>query len=363
MVLKNPYMVKQAIGKTAGQTLELEADTGEAFLVKNIMIGGHDATFTDITIDKAMVGRWRTLKALGNHLPFPINRGKHSHDLQLAWTTEATTVDGSYDLVDGNGITHEQFIAGDGGANATLEELLHFETFVQPEKTLMKFLGDRGLFTGYPVAEGQKLIVKPAVTAEYIGDVVIEYERYEPGDITPEMENGSEALDYLFVNYGDVGSALTTTGDYLINVVNSPSEFPDFPVGKDVPAKTEIDLLGMLASDAMDWDDATHISYTTYLKLIRERTTLFDDDRNGILLYGDPAAGAAVKTYYGYGNSPIGNYSTIDSKKPFMFPAPITFMAGEELNAYLTCAIVTNAASIAQAGSEIGFIEKVRRVA
>ena len=57
MGIKNPYMVKQAIGKTAGQTLELEADTGESFLVKNIYIDENDATMTDITIDKSMVGR------------------------------------------------------------------------------------------------------------------------------------------------------------------------------------------------------------------------------------------------------------------------------------------------------------------
>lgn len=319
MALLNPYMVKQAIGKTAGQSLELEADTGESFLVKNIYIDENDATMTDISIDKAMVGRWRTAKALGNHLAFPF-----------------------------------------GSAKIPITNYLNAAI---PKKTLMSLLMDMGIFTGYPIAEGQKMVISPAVAAEYLGDVVIEYERYDAGDMKADMENGSAALEYMFINYGDVGSAITTAGNYLINTVNSPTEFPDFPIGKDVPAKTEIDLMGLLATEAYDWDSAILISYTKYLKMVKGRDTLFDEDRNGIMFLGSDRGAAGVATYYGEGYSPIGNYTEIDTKPPFIFPTPLTFLAGEELNTYITSDIVTAAASIAQAGSEIGFIEKVRRVA
>ena len=319
MGIKNPYMVKQAIGKTAGQTLELEADTGESFLVKNIYIDENDATMTDITIEKSMVGRWRTAKALGNHLGFPFGSAKIP--------------------------------------------ITNYLSAAIPKKTLMSLLMDMGIFSGYPIAEGQKMVISPAVATEYLGDVVIEYERYEAGDMKSDKENGSEALEYMFINYGDVGSTITTAGDYLINTVNSPSEFPDFPIDKDVPAKTEIDLMGLVASEAYDWDSAILISYTKYLKMVRGRDTLFDDDRNGIFFLGSDRGAAGVATYYGEGFSPIGNYTEIDTKPPFIFPTPLTFMSGEELNTYITSDIVTAAASIAQAGSEVGFIEKVRRVA
>lgn len=318
MGLVNNYMVKNAIGKTAGQTLELEADPGQSFLVKDIMIGNNDATYLDVTVDKAMVGRFRTYGELGNHLGFPYGMCK----------------------------------AFDAAVGLRLK----------PVKTLLELLGDMGVFTGYPIAEGQKLVLSPSVAAEYLGDIAIVYEEYEGGDIAADQENGSDSAEYFIVNYGDKGSAITTAGTHHIATQNSPTEFPEFPFGKVVPAKTEIDLIGILASDAYDWDDSTHISYTTYLKLVRERSVLFDDDRNGLLFKGDVADATDVDTFYGIGQSMLGNYSDVDIKKPYIFPDPVTFGAGEELNIYTTSAIVTNAASIAQTGTEIGLIMKIRRV-
>lgn len=318
MGLVNEYMVKNAIGKTAGQSLELEADPGQSFLVKNILIGNNDATMADITVDKAMVGRYRTAKALGNHLSFPYG-----------------------------------MVTPDDAA----------ESFIlKPRQTILEYLGDLGVFKGFPIAEGQKMVISPAVAAEYLGDVLIEYEEHEGGGITSEMENGSESTEYMVINYGDVGSAITTAGDYLLDTQNSPTEFPAFPFAKVVPAKTEIDLIAILASEAYDWDDSTHISYTKYLKLVKERTVLFDDDRNGLLFKGDASGATDVKTTFGQGVSVIGNYSDVDIKKPYILPTPMTFGPGEELNIYLTSGIVSNAASIAQAGTEVGLVMKIRRV-
>ena len=361
MGLKNPYMVKQAIGKTAGQTLELEADTGESFLVKGIFVGKNDADFLDISIDKTMVGRWRAGKTLGGHVKFGIGSAKHSHDIGVAAGAVSSAVNSFRVDALGNTSTEHGIVGEVGGAASTFKRGVDYETAMRPDKNLMTFLGNLDVFKGYPIAEGQKMILKPANAAQYLGNIVVMYERYEGGDMKKDMENGSESMEYMFINYGDVGSAITTADDWLIDTLNSPSEFPDFPIGKDVPAKTEIDLIGILGTEAYDWDDATHISYTKYLKLVRERTTLFDDDRNGLLFLGHDRAEALVGTYYGEGYSMIGNYSHLDMRPPFMFPEPLTFMAGEELNTYITSGIVTNAASIAQAGTEIGFIEKVRR--
>lgn len=318
MGLVNEYMVKNALGKTAGQTLELEADPGQSFLIKDIMVGEHNATMLDVTIDKAMVGRFRTLKALGNHLSFP------------------------YGMVTPRD-TAEAFV-------------------LKPEQTILGYLGERGHFKGFPVAEGQKIVLTPAVAAEYIGTVAIIYEEYEGGDITSEQENGSESSDYFIINYGDVGGTMTTAGDYHVNSQNSPTEFPAFPFGKVVPAKTEIDLIGILGSEAIDYDTGNDWTNTTYLKLVKERTVLFDDDRNGLLFEGHVSGGFDMGQDYGTGFSVVGNYSDVDIKKPYMLPKPITFGAGEEMNIYITAERATSAGEIPQAGSEIGLIMKIRRV-
>lgn len=318
MGLVNNYMVKNAIGKTAGQSLELEADPGQSFLVKDILVGNNDATMTDVTIDKALVGRFRTAKELGSHLSFP------------------------YGMC--NTVAADVSIA------------------LKPRHTVLEYLGDMEHFKGFPIAEGQKMTISPAVVAEYLGDIAIVYEEYDGGDIKAEDENGSESEEYMIINYGDTGGVVTAAGNNEVNSQNSPSEFPQFPFAKVVPAKTEIDLIGILASDAWDWDTADDGTYTTYLKLVKERTVLFDDDRNGILFKGGEPGVPDIGTYYGHGVSKIGNYSTEDIKKPFMFPKPITFGPGEELNIFITTAEMTDPGSIPQAGLEIGLIEKIRRV-
>ncbi len=318
MAIKNPYMVKNYIGLGAGETLELEADPGQSYMVKDIMVGKNDATFLDITIDKAMVGRYRTAKALGSHLSFPYGMARQADDTN--------------------------------------------RPVLKPRRTILGYLEEKGVFTGFPIAEGQKMTLEASVAAEYLGDVTIVYEEHGGGDIKSDMVNGSESSEYMIINYGDVGSTITVAGEYLIDTYNSPNEFPQFPIDDDVPAKTEIDLVGILASEAYDYTGAAQISYTTYLKLVRERTVLFDEDRNGLLMRGWVSAGTIAENNYGEGNSLVGNYSTVDMKKPYMLPKPITFGAGEELNVFILSDIVTAASIIAQAGTEVGFILNVRRV-
>lgn len=318
MGIVNEYMVKNAVAKANGLTVDLEADPGQSFLVKDIMIGGNDCLYADITIDKAMVGRFRTAKTLGSHLSFPY------------------------------------------GMCTPLDEPAIFK--LRPTKTILEYLGDKDIFKGFPIAEGQKMVISPLTSGTKLKDVSIIYEEYEGGDITSEMENGSESAEYLIINYGDAGGAISAVGTHLINTQNSPTEFPQFPFAKVVPAKTEIDVIGILASDAFDDADATNKSYTTYLKLVKERTVLFDDDRNGLLFKGGDARVQDNVTHYGLGNSKIGNYSDVDIKRPFMFPKPITFGAGEELNIYTTVAHYGTGGALVQADSEIGLIMKIRRV-
>lgn len=317
MGLVNSYMVKNAFDQGNGVSVELEADPGQSFLVKDVMIGRNDCLFADLTVDKAMVGRYRTAKTLGNHIGFPYGM--------------SSAFDAAVGLV------------------------------LKPRTSLLAYLETQGIFKGFPVAEGQKLVINPLTAATKLNYVQIVYEEYEGGDITSDMENGSESSEYMIVNYGDTGAAITATGTYHINNQNSPTEFPAFPFGKVVPAKTEIDLVGILASEVMDLTDGSNYTHTNYLKLVRERTVLFDDDRNGLLFRGNAAPGDDATTYYGTGQSQLGNYSDVDIKRPFMLAEPITFGPGEELNIYVTVQETGTTSAFVQADTEIGVIMKIRR--
>jgi len=78
--------------------------------------------------------------------------------------------------------------------------------------------------------------------------VMIEYERWEPGDIKSDAPNGSKSKEFFYINYGNCGAAIKAAGDHLYTVSANPAEFPDFPFGRVVPAKYSVDILGILGS-------------------------------------------------------------------------------------------------------------------
>jgi len=297
--------VRDQIKWTSGATkLELEADTGEAFMIKDILVKGASGNYTTVTIDKTTVGYFRTDTGnLGNHLHFG------------------------------------------------LEDSI--------KKTLLGFLMDKGIFKGYPVAEGQTFIVNPG-SSMAIG---ILYDIHEPGDISPDMENGSEAKEYMLINYGrKAASGNLADGDNEYAYSKLPSEFPDFPFGKDVPAKTTINIFGILASDVGKTSaSAANKQATQYIKLIKEREVLFDEDKRGLMLLA--TAPTSDATNVGKGQSIVGNYSDVDERLPLLFTEPLSFGAGEELTVVMNTSVAAGSANITVAEGEIAMIEKILRVA
>lgn len=287
---------------TSASELELEADTGEAFLVKDIMVDGAFGMYCTVSIDKTTVGYFRCNPSkLGNHIHFPL---------------------------------------------------------IDSEKTtLLRYLWDKGIFKGYPVAEGQKILVKPTASTA----IAIMYDIYEPGDISPDMENGSEATEYMLINYGRrTGVTYMQDGDNPINNSVNPSEFPDFPYGNSVPAKTTINIYGILASDVGYVSGSnTNKQRTQYIKMIKEREVLFNEDKDGILMYGEMPSSDGLKI--GEGLSLISNYSDVDRRLPYMFEEPLTFGAGEELSVLVNVDITAGSASLIPELAEIALIEKVIR--
>ncbi|GAI77704.1 unnamed protein product, partial [marine sediment metagenome] len=127
--------------------LELEAKTGQGLIIKNIQIFSPLTNYITCSISKTTVGYFRVGGVLGSHLSFHI------------------------------GSVYEPF----------------FDTFTGRinQTTLLEYLTKLGLFTGYPVASGEKFLITGAKQDGAIQ--CVEYEIWEAADITPEMENGSKS--------------------------------------------------------------------------------------------------------------------------------------------------------------------------
>jgi hypothetical protein len=358
MALKEPLMVKTVLGNT---DLTLEAKPGTAFRVWDIRVYNPASSYLTVKIDKATVGYFRVGGVLGSHLPFISQRSEHSHNLILGTEGGAMTPK-IYPITNAGGVASTLEYAASTGKAGTYKRVVQLNakrTF--SKQTLLAYLRQQGLFVGFPIAEGQKMTFAGVKQANAIQ--MLTYEIYDPGDIAKDQENGSEAKSYLFLNYGNSGAVINKTGDSLINTPANPAEFPSFPYGKDVPALTEVDILGVLASDFAPLEnDGTNYCLTNYLKLIRGQTTLFDEDLNGLLLASLLSTAEGSMDAVAEGNSVIGNYSDVDGREPFIFPQPLTFRGGEELNIFLTTTKAGTGQNISTLEQEVALIERVRRV-
>lgn len=357
-MIKDPYMVKTVLGDT---DLTLEADSGEAFKVWDILIDTPASNYITVKIDKDTVGYFRVGGTLGSHLPFVLGRSKHAHD----WKTSATAVGDQTSfagLVNAGGTEVAAKMIGGLAASAThrrVGELAEVPRVGQ--KTILGLLRDLGLFHGFPIAEGQKLTITGAKQAGAIQ--IAEYEIYDPIDIRKTDENGSESKIYTYLNYGNAGASILAAGDNLVATSASPKEFPAFPFGVDVPAKSQIEVLGILASGfAPKENNGTNYSYTKFLKLIKERKTLFDEDLNGLLCLAEFATAFGNMDMVGEGKSLIGNYSSVDAKSPFIFRKPIPFESGEEMNVYWNLVAAGTGINLAIDEHEVCFILRVSRI-
>lgn len=290
---------------TAGLTLQ--ADSGESFLVKGIYVGTvTTAGYLTFKVDNFTVGSYRVAGKRGNEL---------------------------------GGVKKMQF-----GIN------------------LMRYLVDRGLPFSIPIAEGQKLTL-PALDGAGYTSVV--YDRYTAGDIRATMPNGTESKRYGFIQYLDASGVLTASGDLLLNTSLSPPEYPNFPAGNVVPPKMSISILGIEGCPFADFASANNGFYSKYLKLIRDRQVLIDEDRNGILFWGNPDTTGtndysyAVSLVGSVGEQQIGDWC-FKVQPPLMLDPPLKFMSGEELLIYLS--IIKIGAHTMPAGlPDIGLILEVNR--
>ena len=357
MALKNRGMWKNVLGD---EDLVLTAGPEQSFLIRDIFIEDPAGDFLTLAIDKATVGYFRVGSQLGSHLPFSLGSGKHAHD----WTTGSTVV---------GDVTEFAGLENAGGAEVAIEMIgtlavdttypkVGSEEFAPTARmrTLLALLTELGVFTGYPVGSGQSFSLDGAAQVGAIQAVL--YDEYDAADILRTQENGSEPTEYMFINYGDAGAAINLSGDHTLGETVNPGYFPAFPFGATVPANTVIDLIGILGSTfAPNENDGTNHTILSYLKLVRERTVLFDDDRNGILFHDPTTTVGGDVDRIGEGFSPVGNYSDIDYKLPLLFDPPLTFEAGVELLVQLNATRVLTGQDISEEEHQIGLTLKVRR--
>jgi len=402
MAIKQAYAVKTRIG--AGD-LELRADPGESFLIKDIKIFNPAINYATLRVEKATVGFFRIGGPLGSHLPFIQGRSlpdisAHAgsavavaaHAALATHKHKAFTHKGSaagadqllfVEMLDGEAVSIGANVLAKSGRTTDIDgntNLIsggtpdpHVIAVAQPDahkkvtrsmlemKSLLAWMVAKGLMTGYPVAEGETFRISGVGQAGAIQHV--EYEIHEGEDQKPELPNGSRAKEYVFINYGNTGAPINKTGDSVYNISASPAEFPDFPFGKVVPAKTNIALLGILASDFAPWEnDATNWIQTMYAKMVKEREILFDEDRNGLLMMSQPGINAEGRDLVAEGWNLLGNYSNIDMRLPFVPAGELLFVSGDEVLLYLTTNRGGTGQSIDIYEQEIGLIQKITRV-
>jgi hypothetical protein len=360
MPLKQPLLVKTVLGATR---LTLKADPGEAFKIKNVFIRDPSANYLSFKIDKATVGFFRVGGTLGSHLAFRRGRAQHSHTVRVDGGSNVTA-DQHYPLRDGNSVDRK-LLLGHTGSNVgdVYDEVraLLWSGFGLNE-TILSFLEKLGVFKGFPVAEGQEFTIEPIPTS-INGIQVVVYEQWDPADIKSDQENGATSKEYFYLNYGNTGAIINAAGDQKYDTPQTAAEFPDFPFGAVVPAKHEIDIIGVCASPfAPGENEGTNYCYTQFLKFVKEREVLFDEDRNGILFLARSAAADGAQDMKAEGFTFIGNLSEFDNNPPLIFPQPLTFSAGDELNIYVTTVKGGSGQNIDVYEQEIALIQKVRRI-
>jgi hypothetical protein len=305
MALKQANMIKR-ITASGGGTLEARA--GESLRVKRIeVVPSANDTYLTVSVDRTTVAFYRIKGKAGNHL----------------------------------GTLHGAYLKGN----------------------IMAFLEGMGINVSIPVPSGQSLSVSRYAEA---GNVMIVFDRYDAGDVKDTDPNGPQCREYTLMQYAKVGIAPTASGDAKIDTSLTPTEFPDFPAGATVPAKHNIELLGIAGSPFVDGAAGPVSFATSFLKLQKGREILFDVDRLGIPFDGQDAAATALAyagnfSLIGPGTETLINTNIVTPGDPLMFDPPISFVEGEELNAVLSV-VKTGAATWTANVDDQAFILRVKRL-
>lgn len=358
MAIKSRRNFKVVLGAA---DLTLEAKTGEALLIKDVKIFEPTAVYANFLIQRTSVGFFRVASLLGNHLHFHPGRAAHSHDFFFGTVDAALTGAGAYMENAGEVDTVLSIDSAVADTNyLRVPQMSHTPSSFKD--TLLSYLGKKGIFKGFPVCEGEIFTVELCTGATAVK--MVEYDILDAADLNPEMENGSHSDILTYVSYGGTGAVLQAVAETVLGESNNPTEYPNFPYGAVVPPGMKIELIGILASDVAPAANVTGAaSYTDYLKFMKGRLVLFDEDHNGLLYYAPFVDPPAAVNMIGEGYAAGGNFTQCDLKQPHMFEPPIVFNEGEELTVSWHIIIDTGGAAITEELQEVGLILRISPMA
>ena len=127
--------------------------------------------------------------------------------------------------------------------------------------------------------------------------------------------------------------------------------------------------MGLVGSPFVDMDAAPDYMTTDYVKLIKDREVLFDEDRNGIPFRS--ASKSGIGMFYDCTLSLIGpcvsvdpnnndaNASTPAYQEPLYFDEPLHFLSGEELGVFITVRIAGSGTTLPAGTIDLAAILKV----
>jgi hypothetical protein len=338
--------------------LELEAKKGESFLVTNIMIYEPTAVYANVMIEKTTVGFFRVASLLGNHLQIPHGRAYHSHNITSGSTAVAVMANGAL-REDAGGTEIATSRLAETPIDTTLVRAMNIaQSSSYNAKTILQYLREKGMFTGFPVESGQTFLIELITGATAVK--IVEYDVYDQDDMKAEMDNGSKSDVAVYLSYGDFGADIQAQVNPVLEQSNNPPEFPDFPFGDIVPAGRKIEVLGICASDVSPAANvAGTATQTEYLRLWRGSKFLLDEDHNGLLYYSPFLDALGHEDMVAEGYSVGGNYTQCDRRDPLMFDPPLVFNAGEKMTVQWHTVIAGAGAAISQELQEVAFILKI----
>jgi len=146
----------------------------------------------------------------------------------------------------------------------------------------------------------------------------------------------------------------------VLGTANNPAEYPEFPFGGSVPSGHKMELIGVLASDVAPAGNAAALcTYTDYLKFMKGRIVLFDEDHNGLLYYAYFPDDIGGMNMIAEGYAVGGNFTQCDRKEPLMFDPPLVFTEGEELTVAWHVVHAGVGVAISEELQEVGLILRV----
>lgn len=355
MAIKSRRNFKTVLGAA---DLELEAKKGESFLIKNVMIYEPTAVYANFMIEKTTVGFFRVASLLGNHIAIPHGRAYHSHNITSGSTAVAVMANGAL-REDAGGTELANSRLAETPVDTTLVRAMNIaQSASYNGKTILQYLAEKGMFSGYPIASGQTFVISLITGATAVK--IVEYDIYDQDDITDDMENGSKSDLATYMSYGDTGADIQVQVNPVLGESNNPPEFPDFPFGDIVPAGRKIEVIGICASDVSPaLNAAANCTQTEYLRLWRGSKFLLDEDHEGLLYYSPFPDSLGHEDMIAEGYSVGGNFTQCDRRDPIIFDPPLVFQAGEKLTVQWHTIIAGAGAAISQELQEVAFILRI----